>query len=213
MPLWSPAACKGNILFTEIPCNYTLGCFRSMIKELTELHQRKCTNHHLKIKISLAAASHIIISMSLQKWIKGIFEIPGGIHALLDVRVQLVMSEPACVFRQGSVGLKNCVLTSESMHETLSTTEGLWAWRVMATQSYRHPNQPCYSSAAERKWSSQHTIKLLFGFSYQGGVCVYWLCAEGEGCTGDWGRQVESLGNLPPQFLVNNLDQTALLSH
>lgn len=44
-------------------------------------------------------------------------------------------------------------------------------------------------------------------------VCVYWLCAEGEGCTGDWGRQVESLGNLPPQFLVDNLDQTALLCH
>lgn len=123
------------------------------------------------------------------------------------------MSEPACVFRQGSGGSKNCVLTSESMHETLSTTEGLWARRVMATQSYRHPNQPCYSSATERKRSSQHTKKLLFGSSYQGGVCVYWLCAEGKGCTGDWGRQVESLGNLPPQFLVNNLDQTALLSH
>lgn len=102
MPLWSQAACKGNILFTEIPCNYALGCFGSMIKELTELHQRKCTNHRLKIKISLAAASHIIILMLLQRWIRGIFEIPGGIHALLDVRVQLVMSEPACVFRQGS---------------------------------------------------------------------------------------------------------------
>lgn len=71
-----------------------------MIKELTKLHQGKC----LKIKISLDAASHIIILMSWQRWIKGILEIPAGIHALLEVRVQLLMSEPACVFRQGWVG-------------------------------------------------------------------------------------------------------------
>ena len=44
-------------------------------------------------------------------------------------------------------------------------------------------------------------------------VCVYWLCAEGEGCTGDWGRQVESLGDLPPQFLVDDLNQATLLCY
>ena len=44
-------------------------------------------------------------------------------------------------------------------------------------------------------------------------VCVYWLCAEGEGCTGDWGRQVESLGDLPPQFLVDDLHQATLLRY
>lgn len=52
----------------------------------------------------------------------------------MDVRVQLIMSERACVFRQGSCGLKNCMLTSESqqahMHENAEHNRG-----IMGTES------------------------------------------------------------------------------
>lgn len=39
------------------------------------------------------------------------------------------------------------------------------------------------------------------------------LCPKCEGSTGDGGRQVEPLGDLPPQFLVDNLYQAAFLGH
>lgn len=49
--------CKGNILLTENPCNYTLRCFRCMIKEITKLHHGKCTDPDVPV----AAALYILI--------------------------------------------------------------------------------------------------------------------------------------------------------
>ena len=152
-----------------------------------------------------------------QRWIKGIFEIPGLIHALMDVRVQLIMSEQACVFRQRSCGLKNCLLTSESqqphMHEMLSTRDyGHWEWWLPKLTD----TQISYVIQLLMQENDNHNRPINYYLSSPSRevyVCVYWLCAEGEGCTGDWGRQVESLGNLPPQFLVDNLNQTTLLCH
>lgn len=39
------------------------------------------------------------------------------------------------------------------------------------------------------------------------------LCAQGESCTGDGGRQVESLCDFPPDLLVDNLHKATLLCH
>lgn len=39
------------------------------------------------------------------------------------------------------------------------------------------------------------------------------LGAEGEGCTGDGGGEVEAPGDLPPDLPVNDLHQAALLCH
>lgn len=39
------------------------------------------------------------------------------------------------------------------------------------------------------------------------------LCAQGERCTGDGSRQVQSLCDFSPDFLVDDLHQAPLLCH
>lgn len=43
--------------------------------------------------------------------------------------------------------------------------------------------------------------------------CASLLCAQGERCTGDGGRQVQSLCDFSPDFLVDDLHQAPLLCH
>lgn len=59
-----------------------------MIKEITELHHGKSTNPDIPV----AAALHVLI-LPCSNGGLGSFEIPGLVHTLMDVRVQLIMSE------------------------------------------------------------------------------------------------------------------------
>ena len=46
-----------------------------------------------------------------------------------------------------------------------------------------------------------------------GATCGDLRCSEGEGSAGDGGGQVQALGDLPPQLLVDDLPQASLLRH